>query len=158
MVKILGDGDIDAASLRLAGFIDNDIDFSIWLNAMWARVGGDLFLQLWDLEEFRSMIFNFIRREHLIDNDELFLKWWNEALLRPNSRKARLKTLVKDSISSINRAEDRILSEEELHRALMEDPLLKTMIRTCNESEDLGPLIEETIREALSTHSLFISI
>lgn len=87
-----------------------------------------IFLGLWDVEPARVIIADSIRREHLINNPELLLRWWQEGF------DDRLVYFMHSSMTEIARPrEDRF---DTYQRFLNEDPFGKTVLAATRNSEN----------------------
>ena len=153
LVANLGGGDFDKAYSKLIEFYDNELAFTLWLQMMWG-FDQDVFSQIWGMERFRTMAFNFMRREHILDSgDDLFFKWLNEAQSRglPEMR-SRLRGFVDDSVKKIKILYGNgFLSGEELLKILMEkDPFWQMLIRCSRENEPLNSFINEIGHEIVT--------
>ena len=154
LARLIGNGDPHVTTTTIRGFLDNESSFQDYLG--WvitykgAREASYIFSALWYFRNLKSEIFYYVNKEHLIDNDEFFLKWLKVAQWK-RLTDIRLRRFIDDSIDNIKKGSGgRTLSGIQIQDGLLRDSFMQTLIRLSREANYLNDFIEEIMEEILN--------
>ena len=112
----------------------------------------DIFLDLWDVEPARAIIAGYIRKDHLIDNPKLLLKYWAERgrmyFTGPDHflvLKDRLVYFIHSSLEEVYGSIDDMLSLNDNFARFLESPFGETIVSASRESEDFATEFQATM-------------
>ncbi len=112
-----------------------------WIDLLWKAGDRDIFLRLWDIESAGPTIASFVRKEHLIDDPKLLLRYWQEKervyYVGPEvvTLGDRLAYFIDSSLRGMDFPED-VSLHKGLEKFYNEDPFGKTLLRAFGESDD----------------------
>ena len=155
LIRFVRAEDREAAIVTIRGFIDNESDFDDYLRGVFlyeTKKASYVFSTLWDLGNLKNKIVGFVRREHLVDNEELFWKWLEYARTDDlGEYPFRLRLMIDDSLEGIRRESGRrTLSGTQLQERLLKDPFMEMLVRLSRENEYLSGLVDELMEVILN--------
>ena len=119
-----------------------------WIEMLWRETDMNIFLKLWNMEPARPIMASFIRRDHLIDNPNLLLKYWKERRRGYNvgghviTVEDRLIYFIHLSMNDIRDTVRGVVEPEVLLDKFWTSPLGETIIRASRE-EDQGNFFDQ---------------
>lgn len=126
---------------------------SNWIETIWRQEDRNIFSKLWDVEPARPILAAHIRGDHLIDNPELLLKYWEERgriysfpAQHTIALEDRLVYFISSFMDDIKTMGPVMLPFEGLLGRFWESSFGETIIRASGENEGFAEEIQSMVK------------